>query len=105
MNAGFTLLEVVVSLLLLQVAVVSAAGTLAVSSRTLADAEHLERAVVEADGVLDSLGGVSGAVSGSRTFAVGTVEWSIDAAGTVELRAARVDGRILLEVQSAVSRP
>lgn len=105
MNRGFTLLEVVVSLLLLEVAVVSALGTLAVASRTLADAEHLERAVVEAEGVLDSLVGVSGPEGGSRAFAGGALEWSVDSVGGVVLRASRGDGRSLLEVYSAVPRP
>lgn len=105
MNRGFTLLEVVVSLLLLEVAVLAAVGTLTVASRTLADAEHLERAVAESGGVLDSLAGVPSAGSGSRPFVGGEVEWSIDEAGGVVVRTTRTDGRILLEVQSAVARP
>ena len=105
MSTGFTLLEVVVALLLLELAVVGAVGTLAVASRTLAEAEHLERAVMEAEGVLDSLAGVSGAESGSRTFSGGGLEWSVDEAGAVVLRAVRTDGWVWLEVNSAVARP
>jgi len=105
MSRGFTLLEVVVALVLLEVAVLAAVGTLAVASRTLAEAEHLERAVVEAEGALDSLAGVPGATSGSRTFTGGEVDWSIDTTGTVSLRAQSVVGAILFELQSAVRRP
>lgn len=103
MSAGFTLLEVVVALVVLAVAVLAAAGTLEVASRTLAEAERTERAVLEADGVLDSLAGVAGAASGSRPFAGGDVTWSLDAEGVVLLRAESPDGGLLVEVTSAVA--
>ena len=102
MNRGFTLLEVVVSLLLLQVAVVGAVGTLAVASRNLAEAELMERAVLGAEGVLDSLRGVAGATDGSRVVDPGGLEWSVDTLGGVTLYATHPDGRVLFEVRSAV---
>lgn len=102
MSRGFTLLEVIVSLLLLQIGVVGALGTLALASRTLAEAQQTERAVTEAEGVLDSLAGVAGAVSGARAVPGGTIEWSVDGSGVVALRAARDDGRVWVEVTSAL---
>jgi Tfp pilus assembly protein PilV len=105
MSRGFTLLEVVVALLLLEIAVMSAAGTLTVASRTLTQAEHLERAVIEAEGVLDSLAGTAGAVSGSRAFVGGELMWSVDVTGQVALRVSGADGRRWLEVVSAVALP
>jgi type II secretory pathway pseudopilin PulG len=102
---GFTLLEVVVALLLLEVAVLGAVGTLTVASRTLAEAEHLERAVSETEGVLDSLTGFPGAESGQRPFSGGQLEWLIDETGSLLLRASDTDGEVLLEVRSAVRTP
>lgn len=104
MRRGFTLLEVVVALLLLEVAVLAAAGTLAVSSRMLAEAEQLERAVSAAEGVVDSLAALEFPVGASRPFVGGELEWLVDASGTVVLRAVSPDGRVLLEVTSAVRR-
>lgn len=105
MRAGFTLMEVVVALLLLEVGVLAAAGTLQVASRTLAEAERLERAVVEAGGVLDSLGRVSGPSAGSRSLPFGEVAWSVDDSGTVTLTAETLAGAPLLAVTSAARAP
>ena len=96
------MLEVVVALVLLEVAVVGAVGTLAVASRTLAEAEHLERAVLEAEGVLDSLAGVPGAESGSRVYAGGRLEWLVDPGRDVVLTAVGSDGAVRFELHSAL---
>jgi hypothetical protein len=102
MTRGFTLLEVVVALVLLEVAVVSALGTLAVASRNLGRAERLERAVAASEGVLDSLAGVPDAVGGAVSDEEISIEWSIDADGEITLRAIGVDGSTDLEVYSAL---
>jgi len=102
---GFTLLEVVVALLLLEVAVMGAVGTLTIASRTLGEAERLERLTTEAEGVLDSLAGVATPGSGARTVPAGTLEWTVDTTGTVRLRALRSDGDEWLAVTSAVPEP
>ena len=101
MKTGFTLVEVVVSLLLLEIAVVAAAGTLVVASRTLAEATHLERAVLEAEGVLDSLAGLDVIGSGSRPYPGGNVEWSVDAERLVLVRVVTPDSTVVLAVASA----
>jgi Tfp pilus assembly protein PilV len=103
MNSGFTLIELVVALLLLEVGVMAAAGTLTIASRSLAEAEHLEQAVVEAEGVLDSLAGADSAVAGSRAYEGGVVEWTVDAAGIVLLRVVSSEGEVRLRVDSAVA--
>lgn len=105
MSRGFTLLEIVVALLLLELAVASALGTLSVASRQLAEAERMERAVTEAEGILDSLTGVVGAEGGSRDVPGGAIEWTVDASGVVALRITRGEGRAWLEVRSALTRP
>jgi type II secretory pathway pseudopilin PulG len=102
---GFTLIEVVVALLLLELAVVSALGTLTVASRQLGEAEGLERVVREAEGILDSLAGVPDAVSGERAVAGGAIEWAVGVDGTIDLGATRDDGLQWLVVRSARTRP
>lgn len=99
---GFTLVEVVVALLLLELAVAGALGTLAVASRTLGEAEQLERTVTEAEGVLDSLAGAPEAETGARSTSGGVIEWTIDESGAVVLRAVREGGDLWLEVTSAL---
>jgi len=105
MRSGFTLIEVVVSLLLLEVAVLAAAGTMAVAAGVLAEAEHLERAVLEAEGVLDSLAGAAAATSGSRPYRGGITEWTVDPSGALDLRVLSPDGEERLAVTSAVGSP
>ncbi|MGD8287098.1 MAG: prepilin-type N-terminal cleavage/methylation domain-containing protein [Gemmatimonadota bacterium] len=103
MSRGFTLIEVVVALLLLEVGVLAAAGTLQVASRTLAEAERVQRAVVAAGGILDSLARVAAPSDGNRTLPFGEVAWSVDDTGAVILRAETRDGVLLLDVTSAVA--
>jgi len=105
MRRGFTLLEVVVALLLLELAVLCALGTLTVASGQLGEAERMERIVTEAEGILDSLAGTPSAAAGSRDVPEGVIEWAVGADGSIVLRAARADGRNLLEVTSALTRP
>jgi len=102
---GFTLLEVVVALLLLEIAVASAFATLTVASRQLGEAERLERVVTEAEGVLDSLAGVSPAESGSRDVDGGSIDWAVGVDGRIDLTATRADGTIWLQVTSALTLP
>jgi Tfp pilus assembly protein PilV len=104
-SRGYTLLEVVVALLLLEVAVLGAAGTLQVAAHALGEAEHMERAVLAAEGVLDSLAGVASPTAGSRSFVGGDLSWTVDSAGTVTLTASRTDGGGWLEVTAAVATP
>jgi type II secretory pathway pseudopilin PulG len=104
MRAGFTLMEVVVALMLMELAVLAAAGTLVLASRSMAEAEHLERAVMEAEGVLDSLSGVVAPTGGSRPYAGGGIDWLVDSAGVVLLTVTSAEGEIRLEVTSAVPR-
>jgi type II secretory pathway pseudopilin PulG len=105
MRDGFTLLEVVVALLLLELAVVAAVGTLVVASHSLAEAEHLERAILEAEGVLDSLAGAQDVVDGARAYAGGTVEWSVDIGGGLVVWVTSADSVQRLEVSGAQAIP
>lgn len=103
MNRGFTLLEVVVALLVLEVAVLAGVGTLALASNVLAEAQQIERAVALAEGVLDSLQALPGPDPGGEGragYAGGSVEWSVDEAGAVVLRATDTRGVMQFEVHS-----
>jgi len=96
------LLEVVVALLVLEVAVVGVVGALALASSTLTRAETLEHAVADAQGVLDSLAGTRGASADSTVRPWGTVAWSVDDSARVSVRATSRTGEPLIDVHSVL---
>lgn len=104
-RGGFTLVEVVVALIVLELGVLGVLGTLVVASETLRRAERLERATSRADAVVDSLAG--GSVPGTVTQASADVRisWTVDDAGRVDLLATDQDGGVLLRVRSRVPVP
>lgn len=96
---GFTLVEVVVGLVLLEVCVVGVAGLLTLSSRTLREAEALEMLVAEAEGVLDSLRTAPVVAPGAKAIAGGEVAWRPDG-DEIELVGVLADGRTALRVRA-----
>ncbi len=78
---GFTLMEVVVSLVVLEIGVLAMMGTLLLASRTMTAAEIRETAVLEALRVADSVGIDGPVVPGRRVLPWGRVEWSGPDAG------------------------
>ena len=74
---GFTMVEVLIALVLLEIGVVGAVGIMALAGRILSDAERVERAVAAVEGVADSLRATHRSpVAGRRSVAgVGRVEW------------------------------
>ena len=100
---GFTLLEVVVALLVLEIAVVGLVGSLVLAASTLTRAEALEMAVASAEGLLDSLSRADSAAADSVAFEGGEITWSIDDSGRVSLRALDVVGDVMLDLTSFVS--
>ena len=104
--SGFTLLEVVVALLVLEVAVVGVVGSLVLASATLTRAESLERAVATAEGVLDSLAGASEIRGDSLPHAGGgIVRWSVDDSGRVRLQASEPNGALVLDLVTEIGKP
>jgi type II secretory pathway pseudopilin PulG len=102
-TGGFTLIEVVIALLVLEIAVVGLVGTLVLASSTLTRAETLERAVATAEGVLDSLAHVGVVVPDSVLLASARVSWTVGDSGRVDLRAVDAADRLLFEIEAVVS--
>ena len=72
---GFSLVEVVVALLVLEVGLLASAGMILSAQRTLARARLLQHAVMEASRTADSLTAAGWTTRGFRSFAGGRVEW------------------------------
>ena len=105
-RAAFTLLEVVVALLVLEVAVVGLVGSLVLASATLTRAESLERAVATAEGVLDSLSRAANIGADSVPHAGGgIVRWSMDDSGRVRLQATEASGASVIDLAAVVPEP
>ncbi len=104
MRRGFTLLEVILAVLVLQLGVLGVAGLLELTSRTLTRAELVESAVTRAEGVLDSLRGVRSVEAGSRPFPGGVVVWW-SSGPELTLRALAADSTTLFEVVGITPAP
>jgi prepilin-type N-terminal cleavage/methylation domain-containing protein len=72
---GFTLVEVLVAVVVLEVGLLGVVGTLWLAALTLARAERTERGVAEVEFVYDSLATLDQPASGVREGAVGTARW------------------------------
>lgn len=76
MKRGFSLVEVVVAVTVLQVGVLGTLSLLALAGRTLTEAEQIERALLAATAVTDSLRSAEPPLSdGSRTGRGFRVAW------------------------------
>jgi Tfp pilus assembly protein PilV len=76
-RAGFTLVEILVGLVVLEAGLVGAAGMLVLAGRTLNRARDLEWAVLEVRAVADSLVRAGAEASGERATDFGSVLWSV----------------------------
>lgn len=88
MRRGFTLVEVVVALLVVEVGLLGVVGLLVSAQRTLAEAVRREIGVTEVGRVLDSLAAAPGEGAGFRDTAAGTLRWWVGPAGVVRLELA-----------------
>ena len=83
---GFTLVEVLVALVVLEVGLLGVVGTLLLGARTLRRAERLEWAAAEVQRVYDSLASAPSAPGEGRLpSAFGEVRWHADGLGRVRL--------------------
>ena len=99
---GFTLVEVVVALLVLEIGVLGALATLVHASEISRRAETLERAVTRVEAVLDSLGAGGAPDTVVANFDGYSLRWTMDGAGRVEIRAVDGSGVELVRASSAV---
>lgn len=98
MRRGFTLLEVIIALLVLELVAMGGVGLLVLASSTLARAERLERAVALTEGVLDSLAGTSMRADGAASYGAGEVLWSLAPDGVASLIATGPLGDTLFQI-------
>jgi hypothetical protein len=99
-------MEVVVALLVLEVAVLGLVGSLVLASATMTRAESLERTVATAEGLLDSLVGSASVGADSVAQDGGwVVRWSLDDSGRVSLLASDPSGAVVLYLPSVVRAP
>jgi len=89
-STGFTLVEVLVALVVLEVGFLSAMGVLVSAQRSLASAERLHRATQDAKQLGDSLVRDGAWESGERPTEWGALRWSPG-----ELVASDADGALL----------
>ena len=75
--AGFTLAEILVALVVLEVGLLGAAGSLVLATRVLHRARDLEWAVQSARSAADSLVYVGATEAGEREEPFGLVRWSV----------------------------
>jgi type II secretory pathway pseudopilin PulG len=97
---GFTLPEIVIALLVLELAVVGAVGMLVLASATLSRAERLERAAARAEGVLDSLALTATPIDGTVSYEAGEIRWVVGAGGELRLVAGGPTGDTVLDLTS-----
>jgi prepilin-type N-terminal cleavage/methylation domain-containing protein len=74
---GFTLVEVLVALAVLEVGLLGVVGTLWLAASTLARAERTERGVAELERIHDSLQAGGAHDAGARVTPAGTARWSV----------------------------
>lgn len=94
-GGGFTLVEVLVALVILQVGLLGVAGQIGVAHQTLDRAIRLEWAVAVAESVADSLSRFGYSAPGSIDLAAGRVSWEPWSGG---------DGSILVWVEDGTPR-
>mgnify|MGYP006969362564 FL=1 len=104
-RGGFTLVEVVMALLVLQAAALGVLGTLTLAQRTVHRAERLERAATRVEMLLDSLRSAP-AEPDSGHWAAGDlrVRWWVEADGGVLVVATDDRGGELVRARGAAAR-
>ena len=101
MKSGFSLLEVIVALVVLEVAVLGAVATVVVASRTMTEAEAIERTVSALEGTADSLSMAATPGQGDKNVAGGRIHWSVESDGGFVVEFSR-DERVWFRVAGVV---
>jgi prepilin-type N-terminal cleavage/methylation domain-containing protein len=101
---GFTLVEVLMAIVVLEVGLLGVVGTLVLASHNMRDAVSLERAVSEAERLYDSLTGAPSSGSGLSSVPNGRLRWSVSEGGIVQVDALTVSDSVLFTVQGRAVR-
>ena len=101
-RGGFTLVEVLVTLVILQIGLLGAMGLMGVSHRLLDRAVRLEWAVSVAEAVADSLSRFGYSGEGSLDLAPGRVGWELWSGGDASILVWVEDGREVRLLEVAV---
>jgi prepilin-type N-terminal cleavage/methylation domain-containing protein len=96
---GFTLVEMLVAMVVLEVGLLGVVGTLVLAADNLRRAATLERAVTEVGRLYDSLAAVSVPGTGVRGAQGARVRWSLAADGGLRLEALAAGDSAILTVQ------
>ena len=92
-TAGFTLVEILVALVLLEVGLLGAAGSLVLATRVLHRARDLEWAVQSAWSAVDSLVYFGATAGGEREEPFGSMRWSVSQGEEISTIRVVVEGR------------
>ena len=103
MRRGFTLVEVVVALVFLEIGLMGGVGLIAVARGVMTRAERLDALVALAEGVADSLAASDSVGAGSRSLDGSFIEWGAAANGVLTVRASSLGGGVveLLAIRAA----
>lgn len=99
-RSGFTLVEILVALVVLEVGLLGVVGTLVLAARTLTRAEVHERGVAELEQLWDSLRWVEAPGSGARERPWGVATWA-PRDGGLSLEFLGGDGRVSVRAEAA----
>jgi prepilin-type N-terminal cleavage/methylation domain-containing protein len=102
MRRGFTLVEVLVALVVLEVGLLGVVGTLWLAAVTMSRAERTERGVAEVERVYDSLAAAELPGSGTREGVGGTLRWEV-AGRAVHVEYATGADSVLVRLEGRVS--
>lgn len=97
-RTGFTLVEVLVAIVVLEVGLLGVVGTLVLAAGNMRRAVSLERAVTEVERVYDSLTGAPSSGSGVVSVPGGRLRWSVSTDGSVQVDALAMNDSVLFTV-------
>jgi len=100
-SQGFTLVEVLVALVVLEIGLLGVVGSLMLAARLMTRAEMIERGVAEVERAYDSLSAArAGAGFGSRAVVGGTVGWVVEESGWSRIRFGTATDSALVSIEA-----
>ena len=100
MKRGFTLVEVLVALLIVEIGLMGALGLMVLGSRALTDAVEKERALSAFEAVADSLAWAPAATTGTRVEPWGVLRWSVGDSGSIRITSVRGEDTLVVRGHS-----